>query len=201
MKRWNALAKASDATLTILGTAGWNRVVLGDCSRILEHADLPTELHDSSSVVALSAPVGRGCLALWGEIVHPNTALRARLAPGSIVELSAAVNASYLLVGQIGPSWLAARSSSAIAAELVARGLERLRERLRGLETPGPWEDAGIQHLTGVDQDGLSVADLVVRVRLEDNADGDDARRLGEMLGWRLAFVDDDEAGETGDEG
>jgi len=201
MRRWNALAKASTATLTFLGTGGWYRVVLGDRSRILEHADVPAELHDDSRVVALSAPAGRGCLALWGEIVHPNTALRARLAPGSIVELSAAVDACYLLVGQVGPSWLAAWSSSAIAAELVARGMERLRERLLGHETPGPWEDTGIQHLTGMDDDGLTAADLAVRIRLEDNADGDVARRLGEMLSWRLVFVDDDEAGETGDEG
>ena len=198
-RSWGNLANAVGAELTILGTAGWNRVVFGDRSAVLIDADVPSELHGDVPVVALSAPGGSGCLALWTEFVHPNTRLRALGATHAAVELAAAVDARYLLVGAVGSSWVAASATPAIVAELVARGAERLRERLTGYETPGPWEDAGVQHLFGLEHSGLAATELTLRARLEDNAGGELARQLSEMLGWRLVIGADQEG--TGSEG
>lgn len=200
-QRWGRLAADVDADVSVLGTAGWNRVTLGERSLILEYADVPAELHDGQTVIALSSPNRDGCIALWSDVVHPNTALRARMAPESVVELSAAIDARYLLVGEVGMSWFAIWASTGIAAELVARGIERLRERSQGIETPGPWEDAGVQHLFGLGDGTSNAASLVLRVRLEDNVHMGMARQLSELLGWRLAVVDRDEAGDAGDSG
>lgn len=198
-RRWNNLAGRAGADLALLGNAGWTRVNFGDQSLILAHADAPAELHAAATVVALCAPSGAGCLGLWSHVAHPNTALRTRFAPNAGVELAAIVNARYLLAGQIGSAWIMAWAASAITAELVARGIERLRARLNGIETPGPWEDAGVQHLSGIGQAGLSASSVVLRVRLEDNADERLARQMSEMLGWRLELESDGGSGGVGD--
>ncbi len=184
--RWRSLAMSANATVEILGSTEWNRVEFGDRSLILENGDFPAELFSDSTVIGLSRPTNGGSIASWTQIVHPNTALRARASGNAIVELSLAVDARYIVCGQIGSMWLVALAEPAIAAELMARGLEHLRERVRGIETIGPWEDAGVQHLCSLGEAGPETIDLVLDACLPDNASEDIARQLAEMLGMKL---------------
>jgi hypothetical protein len=186
LRRWNALASAAGATVTILGEAGWNRVEFGDRSLILENSDMPAALYDDATVVALSRPAGAGSIGLWTEIVHPNTSLRARVAGNAVAELSMAVDARYLVAGQFGSAWMGALAAPAIIAELIARGYERLRDLLDGVESTGPWEDNRVQHLFALGDAGTETTDLALDTWLEDNAGDGIARQLAEMLGWRL---------------
>lgn len=195
LRRWESLADSSGASTVRLGDAGWNRVVFGDRSLVLEHADLPAELFGGDSVIALSSPAGDGVLGLWTDVVHPNSALRARVAGNATTELASAVAAQYIIAGQVGSYWIVAVAAPAIVAELLAKGIERLRERLRGYETPGPWEDRGVQHLAWVGHAGQSALNLALRVSVSDTAGERIAWQLSEMLGWILeidAVGDDD---------
>jgi hypothetical protein len=193
IRRWTRLAESVRAAVVILGASGWARVSLGERSGILEDVDAPAELYGDAAVVAVSAPNGSGSVELWAAYAHPHTRLRAKVAEHGAIELAAAVNTRYLLIGQFGSLWLAAIASPAIVAEVLARGIERLRERSRGLEAPGPWEDSGVQHLAGLVPDGQEPYDLVLRTSLEDNADVSLAERLSELLGWPLSITSDEE--------
>ncbi len=186
LRRWNALASAAGTGVTVLGETGWNRVEFGDQSLILENCDLPAALYEDASVVALSRPAGAGSIGLWTEVVHPNTSLRARVAGDSVAELSMAVHARYLVAGQIGSLWLIALAEPAIVAELIARGYERLRGRLDGIESIGPWEYNGVQHLFALEDTSTGTTNLALDTWLEDNAGEGIARQLAEMLGWQL---------------
>lgn len=186
LRRWNTLASAAGATLNVLGETGWNRVEFGDRSLILESSDLPAALYDVATVVALSRPAGAGSIGLWTGIVHPNTSLRARVAGNAVAELSMTVDARYLVAGQIGSLWMVALAAPAITAELIARGYERLGDRLVGIESTGPWEDTGVQHLFTLGDAGTETTNLALDTWLEDNAGEGIARQLAEMLGWRL---------------
>ena len=167
----------------MLGSAGWTRVEFGERSLILEHADLPNELFDGSTVVALSTPAGDGVAGLWTEFAHPNTRLRTRTATHAGIELSSAIAARYLVFAEIGSLWFIAEAAPAIVAELIGRGIERLRERLGGFETPGPWEDPAVQHLSNLTDPRAFPTDLALRVSLVDNGGERLARQLSEMLG------------------
>ncbi|HYI13956.1 MAG TPA: hypothetical protein VEX37_01090 [Thermomicrobiales bacterium] len=190
-RRWKSLATSAGARVLVLGSSGWERIEFGDRSLILEYGDFPAELRAATTVVALSTPSDSGCIPLWTEIVHPNTSLRARASGSAVFELSMAVDAQYVVCGQVGAWWLIALAEPAIAAELIARGFERLRQRLKGIESIGPWEDAGVQHLSSLGEAGTTTVDLVLDARLEDNAGNGIARQLAEMLGWQLRFSDD----------
>jgi hypothetical protein len=186
LRRWNALATTVGATVTLLDDTGWNRVEFGDRSSILESSDLPAALYADATIVALSRPAGAGSIGLWTDIVHPNTSLRARVAGNAVAELAMAVDAHYLVAGQIGSAWMVALATPAIVAELIARAYERLRDRLEGIESTGPWEDNGVQHLFTLGDASTETTDLVLDTWLEDNAGEGIARQLAEMLGWRL---------------
>jgi hypothetical protein len=198
LRRWTRLAESAGAGLVVLGTSGWARVSLGERSSILDEVDLPDELFRDTEVVAVSTPTVAGSVGLWTTFAHPNTALRAKVVQYGAIELAAAIDARYLLIGKVDAVWLAAIASPAIVAEVLARGIERLRERGSGLEATGPWEDAGVQHLAGLVPTGQDPYGLVLRARLEDNADSSLAARLSELLNWPLASMNEAE-GHAGD--
>ena len=85
-----------------------------------------------------------------------------------MLNCASAFNATYLLAGSIGSEWVAGVTSAPIVAELLARGFERTRERLRGIESPGPWEDSAIQHLSQIEHNAVIGSKLVLQVRLRD---------------------------------
>ena len=197
---WEALAAEAGVDTHVLGPGGWTRVNFGDRSIVLHDADLPVELYGESSLLALSAPKTAGCLGLWSEIAHPNTSLRARVSGNAIVELAMAVDARYLIVGQVGPLWLAVITAPAITAELVARAIQHLPEPFSGTESIGPWEDAGVQHLSALGEASQETTNLVLDVRLEDTSDDGIAHRLTEMLGWQFRISDDNARGSGSNE-
>ncbi|HEX5164107.1 MAG TPA: hypothetical protein VFV93_01825 [Thermomicrobiales bacterium] len=198
-RRWRGLAETAGIDVVTLGASGWDRIMLGDRSSILDAVDLPAELYDDVTVVALTTPAGAGAAGVWTEFVHPNTRLRARVVEHGAIELAAAVDARYLMAGQFGTTWYAAIAAPVIVAEVLARAIERHHERSRGLEAPGPWEDAGVQHLAGLVPTGQNPYHLVLRTSLQDNADASLAQQISEMLDWPLSFADDkeDQAGEA----
>ncbi len=191
LQHWRQRSNAFDGEVSVLGSGGWDRVVFGDRTLVLEHADVPANLRGEQSILVISEPGHSGCLGLWSDVVHPNTALRVRVSPQADVELASAFNATYLLISSVGSVWVAGVTDVPIVAELLARGIERTRERLRGIEAPGPWEDSGIQHLSQIEHNALIGSKLVLRVRLRDATNYQVVGTMHELLGGTLDIVED----------
>ena len=86
-QQWRRRLRSIDGNVLILGSDGWDRVVFGDHTLVLEHADIPANLQDEQSIIVISEPGHSGCLGLWSDVVHPNTALRVRVSQHADVEL------------------------------------------------------------------------------------------------------------------
>lgn len=195
IRKWRSLAGSAGATTTILGGAGWHRIIFGDRSRVMYDADFPAELYGDASPIAVSAPAGAGVAALWKTYAHPNTRLRVLLASHATIDLSSAVPARYVLIGELDSTWIVGMAAPAIVAELLARGIERLRERSRGYETTGPWEDPAVQYLSSLTEPRLFPTNLALEASVDDNAGRRIVSQLSEMLGWDM-HVRHDPAGD-----
>jgi hypothetical protein len=200
-----AASEPPDPRTITLASAGWARVRFADQATILTHCDVPIELPDWPVTVAISMPAGDGVIRLWRDYVHPNTLLRIMTHLSAAVEPAVAIPASYVLLGRVGTLFLACHAGDPIAAELVARGIERLRVQSRGAEAIGPWEDPGVQRLTEFAAGVTSPSRLVLRVALPDNLPHAVATlgRLGELLSCAIEIVsvaDGEESGGSDDE-
>lgn len=151
---------------------------------ILRFVDIPAGIANARSVVILSEPRGpSGVARLWLDVVHPNTAVRARALRGDgAVELAAWMPATWILRWAAGPGALIAVTRSAVMAELVAFGIARLAERDAGIEAITPWEEPGVQRLFELQ---LQPSDAGTTIRTAGGAASDSAQiaRLAETIG------------------
>jgi|GEM_PF-4288154 len=184
--------KAGGLRSVVHGRNGYIRIQFGDRSLILDSADYPTDIFEFEQVVIVAEANGAGVLRAWTSIVHPNTSLRARMSGNAVIELAAAIPARYLIVASVDSQSVVAHATNAITAELVARAIERLPQRRRGFETSGPWEDAGVQHLSDLGDATPATINLVVDVAVEDNDSRQVGQELAELLGWTVAWVNRD---------
>jgi len=189
-QRWRNLATRAGIPVEPLGDEGWVRVALDGMPTTLMSVDVPIELMQSGTVIALStSATDAGCVSLWNDAVHPNSAMRAQVGgAATVAELALAVDATYLLTGQSGSLRIAALARDRIVAELVAFALYRLREESTGVEAIGPWEERTVQHLIEVGGGVSSAAQVTLSVVGSANTDGHRASiaRLAELLGCRI---------------
>lgn len=188
--RWQNLAQRVSLAVEPLGDEGWARVSFDGLPTMLEYVDVPLEVTQSGSVIALSScATGAGCVSLWRDVVHSNSAMRASVGgEASLAELALAVRATYLLTGQVGSLRIAALVEDHVVAELVAFGLYRLREEPTGVEAVGPWEERTVQHLVEIGGGATSASQITLRVvgsAVDDNHH-EPLLRLAELLGCRL---------------
>ena len=188
--RWEHLAARVGVLSEPLGDEGWARVSFDRFPSVFDTVDLPLEIVQSGSVIALSnCATPDGCLAIWNDVVHPNSAMRARVGQAAAqAELSLAVQATYLLTGHVGSLRLAVLTQDRIVAELLALGLYRLREEPLGIEAGGPWEAATVQHLVEAGGGASAAAQLTIRTVgpwMSDNLP-QPLQRLGELLGCQI---------------
>lgn len=175
----------------VLGASGWVRAT-GTHFRTLTHVDIPAELALDQLVVVLTASSSvEGVIAAWNRIVHPNSALRARVAgDGAIADLALAVPTTYIILLNDREPGVIAVANGPLAGELVALGVARLAEQAQGIEAEGPWEDIRVQRLVEASIGaGVSPA-LSLDAVVPDNESQEWMARLAGTLGCRLDITD-----------
>ncbi len=138
----------SDRSTTSAADDRWARIT-GLDGAWLRWVDVPASIAAARNVVTVTAPGGpAGVARLWLDVVHPNTAIRARPLPrAGAVELAVWLPARWVLRLAVGVEPLVAVTASAVMAELLALGLARMAESSVGIEAITPWEDVGVQRL------------------------------------------------------
>jgi hypothetical protein len=185
------LAQRSGIQAHELGDGGWYRLTVGPPGAILPYIDLPVEIQNAPSVVLMTSPTGdRGCADAWKDIVHPNTALRAASAGiDGVMELSAWVNACYLVSMSVGSLKCVFWTVSALEAELLLIASRRLLELRRGTEAEGPWEDARVQRIVSLQIDRPGITDIILRIVPTGHDAGTWVRALAEQVNGRVEFA------------
>lgn len=188
-RRWKEVASRIGCEHSVLGDDGWDRVTFEGLPTHLTHVDLPAALGTVSTAILL-VPLASviSPLHAWRIIVSRNTMIRAApLGDSGDVDLSAAIDATYLLHGVSRNGWLAAITDDRVAAELIAQAIVRTAEIDRGIEATGPWEDVRVQRAVEL---GLGVSlpgDLVVHASVPDNARAE-VERIVELIGCRVEY-------------
>jgi hypothetical protein len=164
--RLRSIAKRSGVQAVDLGRRGWIRLIDGPPGSILSSVDVPAEIATAESVIVMMSPTGqRGCADVWKDIVHPNTALRATSAGvDGVMELSAWMNACYLVSISVGSMQCVFWTEHALEGELILIASHRLLELRSGTEAEGPWEDARVQRLVALQIDRPGVSEVTLRV-------------------------------------
>jgi hypothetical protein len=169
---------------------GWARVSFDGFATVLEAVDVPLELTQSGTVIAMSSvAAAESVMGLWADVVHPNSAMRARVGGESVIsELSLGASAHYVLTTHVGSRRMAVLTKDRVAAELIGRSLIRLREAPLGVEAVGPWEEPTVQHLIEIGAGITSATALRLKVVGEGIGDNEiePLRQLAEWLGCRI---------------
>lgn len=170
-RRWQYLARQSEALPVSLGQDGWDRVQFQGDGYRLDAAFMPAELTDAATRIVIPALMDDAlALGFWSEIAHPHTRLRMH-GPNRdrmMAELSTAARANYLLDASRLPGGLAlnllAWTDDPVAAELVGLGIRRFVEDAEGHESVGPWENARVQAAAELGHGPLSGSTLLLRI-------------------------------------
>jgi hypothetical protein len=191
---WARVAPDLGARYVALGSDGWARIEL-DVHALLDAVYLPLEVERADFVLAVAAG-DAGVLGFWDHVVHPHSALQARVGGDRArMDLVAAAAATYVFT--LGPraAPLIAWADDPVAAELTLLAARYLADEQDGYEQRLPWEDARVQAAV---ERGLGVAshhDVRICAQLEPTAAGAFAytQALARVLGCEHLLVNSGE--------
>jgi hypothetical protein len=188
--RWLRWTAPPGWTLTELGQGGWEAVGLAIPGALLGEVYPPAELSGRHLVVPLDDRKRLTALACWAEVVHPRTALRVRVGSRKdplAVELSAAVNAGYLLtlrLPDVPP--VCAWTTDPTTASLLALASRWLTERRERPDRTTPWEHPLVQRAAELGMGPANGGSLTLLLAGQDSRLEFAGRELAEVLGCRV---------------
>lgn len=147
----------------------------------LDSVSVPRSVADAGVIIVSAPHEPNGVARVLLDVVHPNTAMRARLLPrGGGVELAAWVPAIWILGLPGASERLIAVTRNPLMAELIAMGVARIVEGSRGVEAITAWEEPGVQRLFELQIEAVDRPPILFAVDMV--AHNELVHRLGESI-------------------